>query len=216
MYPRSISMPSSTSTVVSSDEDDSMDSTPSGPTFSIASAIMRPISSSFPAEMEATALMSSVPLTGWDSASSFSTNAAHALSMPRLSATGLRPAVTLCRPYLISSRASTEAVVVPSPATSFVLPATSLMSCAPAFSTGSLSSIARAMLTPSLITRGMPYPSFSRTTFRPRGPSVTPTASANLSIPFSILARASLPSVIFFASARTETVLGLADRDEFL
>jgi len=48
-------IPSSTSPVVSKEEDDSIDRTPSGPTLSIASAIMVPISSSFPAEIEAIA-----------------------------------------------------------------------------------------------------------------------------------------------------------------
>nr|GMD73570.1 hypothetical protein Iba_chr12fCG19650 [Ipomoea batatas] len=38
------------------EEDDSMDSTPSGPTLSIASAIMVPMVSSFPAEIEAIAV----------------------------------------------------------------------------------------------------------------------------------------------------------------
>mmetsp|Transcript_35097 Transcript_35097/g.76721 ORF Transcript_35097/g.76721 Transcript_35097/m.76721 type:complete len:217 (+) Transcript_35097:1063-1713(+) len=65
MYPRSISRPSSTSTVVSRELEDSMESTPSGPTFSMALAIISPISSSLPAEMDATALMSEEPLTGW-------------------------------------------------------------------------------------------------------------------------------------------------------
>jgi hypothetical protein len=49
------SIPSSTSTVVSNEEEDSMDKTPSGPTLPIASAIIVPINSSFPAEIEATA-----------------------------------------------------------------------------------------------------------------------------------------------------------------
>lgn len=49
------SIPSSTSTVVSKEDEDSMDSTPSAPTASIASAIIVPMSSSLPAEMEATA-----------------------------------------------------------------------------------------------------------------------------------------------------------------
>ena len=72
--------------------------------------------------------------------------------MPLLMEIGLAPAVTDCKPRRIISRARTDAVVVPSPAESFVRPATSLMSCAPAFCTGSGSSIARAMVTPSLIT----------------------------------------------------------------
>jgi len=49
------SIPSSTSTVVSKEDEDSMDKTPSGPTLSMASAIIDPIRSSFPAEIEATA-----------------------------------------------------------------------------------------------------------------------------------------------------------------
>ena len=49
------SIPSSTSTVVSNEDDDSIDNTPSGPTLSIASAIMVPIISSFPAEIDAMA-----------------------------------------------------------------------------------------------------------------------------------------------------------------
>lgn len=50
------SIPSSTSTVVSKEDDDSIDNTPSGPTLSIASAIIDPINSSFPAEIEAIAV----------------------------------------------------------------------------------------------------------------------------------------------------------------
>lgn len=49
------SIPSSTSTVVSNDDDDSIERTPSGPTLSIASAIIVPTNSSFPADMAATA-----------------------------------------------------------------------------------------------------------------------------------------------------------------
>jgi hypothetical protein len=50
--------------------------------------------------------------------------------------------------------ASTVAVVVPSPATSLVLLATSRTSCAPMFSKGSSSSISLAIVTPSLMTVG--------------------------------------------------------------
>lgn len=49
------SIPSSTSTVVSKEDEDSMDKTPSGPTLSTASAIMDPMVSSFPAEIVAIA-----------------------------------------------------------------------------------------------------------------------------------------------------------------
>jgi hypothetical protein len=55
------------------------------------------------------------------------------------------------------------AVVVPSPATSLVLVAAVLASCAPRFSNGSPSSISRAMVTPSLVTVGPPN-FFSSTT----------------------------------------------------
>ena len=60
--------------------------------------------------------------------------ASTAASMPRLSASGLAPAATLRRPSRTMAWASTVAVVVPSPATSLVLVATSLASCAPMFS----------------------------------------------------------------------------------
>ncbi|BAT16684.1 Os12g0277650, partial [Oryza sativa Japonica Group] len=57
------------------------------------------------------------------------------------------------------SRARTEAVVVPSPAESLVLLATFKCNHEKAFSIGSYSSIARAMVTPSFTTLGLPYSS---------------------------------------------------------
>ena len=60
-------------------------------------------------------------------------------------------------------------MVVPSPATSLVLVATSLTSWAPMFSKGSSSSTSRAMVTPSLVMVGAPN-FFSITTLRPLGP----------------------------------------------
>jgi hypothetical protein len=69
---------------------------------------------------------------------------------------GFMPAATLLQPSTRMARVSTVAVVVPSPAASLVRPATSLISWAPAFSTGSSSSMARAMETPSLMTWGTP------------------------------------------------------------
>ena len=63
-----------------------------------------------------------------------STAAATALSMPFFRPIGLAPAATLRRPSRTSAWASTVAVVVPSPATSLVLVATSLTSWAPMFS----------------------------------------------------------------------------------
>ena len=86
--------------------------------------------------------------------------------------------------------ASTVAVVVPSPATSEVLLATSRTMRAPRFSIGSLSSISLATVTPSLVMSGEPN-FLSRTTFRPLGPSVTLTASARAFTPLRIALRAS-------------------------
>src|SRR5699024_11882537 len=48
---------------------------------------------------------------------------------------------------------------------------------------GSSRSMSRAMVTPSLVTSGPPK-ARSSTTLRPRGPSVTFTASASVSTPF--------------------------------
>src|SRR3989304_2566408 len=75
-----------------------------------------------------------------------STTASTALSMPRFSAIGLAPAATIFRPLWIIACARMVAVVVPSPATSSVLVATSRTSCAPAFSKGASSSISFAPL----------------------------------------------------------------------
>src|SRR5581483_6186309 len=88
------------------------------------------------------------------------------------------------------ARASTVAVVVPSPATSLVLVATSLASWAPMFSHGSSSSISLAIVTPSLVIVGAPH-FLSRTTLWPFGPSVRATVSASLLTPASSERRAS-------------------------
>ena len=110
-------------------------------------------------------------------------------SMPRLIAIGLAPALTFWRPSATMAWPRTMAVVVPSPATSSVLVATSFRSCAPMFSKGSSSSISLAIVTPSLVIVGAPY-FLSRTTLRPLGPSVTRTASAIRSTPCMRLRRA--------------------------
>ena len=101
--------------------------TPSLPTLSIASAMVLPISASW-AEMAATEAISS-----WLSISRAwlriaSATASVAFSMPRLRPIGLAPAATLRRPSWTRAWARTVAVVVPSPATSLVLVATSLAS----------------------------------------------------------------------------------------
>ena len=171
--------------------------TPSLPTLSIASAISSPIEVSA-AEMDAVAAICSLVSTSLADFSSASETASTAFSMPRLSAIGLAPAATLRRPSRTSAWANTVAVVVPSPAMSSVFLATSLTSSAPIFSQGSSSSISLAMLTPSLVMVGAPH-FFSSTTLRPRGPSVTLTASARVFMPRSSPRRASSSKAIIFA-----------------
>src|SRR5215210_1461563 len=94
--------------------------------------------------------------------------------------------------------ASTVAVVVPSPAVSDVLLATSRTICAPMFSSGSFRSISLATVTPSLVIVGDPN-FLSRTTLRPLGPSVTLTASASWLTPRRIAWRDCSPYTICFA-----------------
>ncbi len=111
----------------------------------------------------ATAAMSLRSSTSRAASSRASLTASVALSMPRLRPIGLAPAATARRPSCTIAWASTVAVVVPSPATSLVLVATSLVSWAPRFSNGSSSSISRATVTPSLVMVGAPH-FLSRTT----------------------------------------------------
>ena len=102
---------------------------------------------------------------------------------------GLAPAATSFEPVRTMAWASTVAVVVPSPATSEVLDATSFTIWAPMFSNLFLSSISLATVTPSLVERGDPK-LFWMTTLRPLGPRVTLTALARASTPARISARA--------------------------
>ena len=134
----------------------------------------------------------------WPGSRCPSTAAATAASMPRLRLSGLAPAATLRRPSRTSACASTVAVVVPSPAMSLVLVATSFTSWAPMFSNGSSSSTSRAMDTPSLVMVGAPN-FFSSTTLRPLGPMVTFTASASLLTPASRARRASSSNLMSLA-----------------
>ena len=126
------------------------------------------------------------------------TAATTALSMPRLRSIGFIPAATDLRPSIIIDWASTVAVVVPSPASSEALEATSLTICAPIFSNLSVSSISLATETPSLVTVGAPK-DFSRTTLRPLGPRVTLTALARVFTPSNIPWRAVPPNLTSFA-----------------
>src|SRR5213080_1034857 len=155
--------------------------TPSLPTLSITSAMISPTSGSA-AEIAATAAIWSRVSTLRDCLLISSTMTSTAFSRPCLRIIGLAPALTVRRPSLTIDWARTTAVVVPSPATSSVLVATSLSSWAPMFSNGSSSSMSRAMVTPSLVMVGDPN-FLSSTTLRPFGPSVTLTASAIRSMP---------------------------------
>ena len=171
--------------------------TPSLPTLSIALAMTSPTDASA-AEMVATAAICSLSSTSTACDLIDSTAAATAFSMPFFRPIGLAPAATLRMPWLTIAWASTVAVVVPSPATSLVLVATSFTSWAPMFSNGSSSSISLAMDTPSLVMVGAPN-FLSSTTLRPFGPRVTLTVSANLFTPASRARRASSSNFSCFA-----------------
>ncbi len=149
-----------------------------------------PIDSSEFAEIVPTWAIALESLQGLESFFSSSTAAITALSMPRLRSIGLRPEATAFRPSRMIACASTVAVVVPSPASSEVLDATSFTICAPMFSNLSLSSISFATDTPSLVTVGAPK-LFSSTALRPLGPSVALTALARMFTPLNMRWRAS-------------------------
>src|SRR5579863_3233151 len=183
-------MPSTTSSSFCRPEPSSTVITPSLPTFSIASAMVLPIDSSALAEMVPTWAIALESLHGLESFFSSSTAAMTPLSMPRLMSIGLRPEETAFRPSRMIAWASTVAVVVPSPASSEVLEATSFTICAPMFSNLSLSSISFATDTPSFVTVGAPK-LFSSTALRPLGPRVALTALARTFTPLNMRWRAS-------------------------
>src|SRR3984893_13395422 len=197
-YPLSNWRPSVNSSSMPKLSDGSTVMTPSLPTRSIASAMMPPISGSLLAEMAAIWASSALLSTGREAPASCSTSCLTALSMPRFSSTGLPPSATRRMPSLTTAWASTVAVVVPSPATSLGLFATSFNSCAPMFSNGFGSWISRAIVTPSLVIVGGPV-SFSSTALRPIGPRVTRTALASLSTPATRRRRASSLNLSSFA-----------------
>src|SRR6266702_4156385 len=187
-------MPSTTSSSVSSDLASSTVMTPSLPTFFMASARNLPISASPLAEMVPTWAISSFEVTFLEFLTRSATTASTARSIPRFRSIGFMPAATDLAPSLMIAAASTVAVVVPSPAASAALEATSRTICAPIFSNLSSSSISLATVTPSLVMRGAPN-DLSSTTLRPLGPSVTFTALLRMSTPRSILSRASTPNL---------------------
>src|SRR5436190_8488975 len=182
-------MPSTRSSSFSSDLPSSTVITPSLPTLSIASEMILPMLASALAEIAPTWAISFELEQGLEIFFSSSTTPITALSMPRFRSIGFMPEATNFMPSRTIAWASTVAVVVPSPATSEVLDATSFTICAPMFSDLSFSSISFATDTPCLVTVGAPNER-SSTTLRPLGPSVTLTASARMFRPWTILARA--------------------------
>src|ERR1700720_3634520 len=192
-------MPSTMSSSVASDLASSTVMTPSLPTFFMASASILPISVSPLAEMVPTCAISSLVETFFERFWMSLTTASTAKSMPRFRSIGFMPAATALTPSRTMAWARMVAVVVPSPATVLVLLATSRTIWAPMFSNLSESSISLATVTPSLVMRGEPY-DLSSTTLRPLGPSVTFTASARISTPRSMRARASPPKRTSFAA----------------
>src|SRR4051794_1665260 len=192
-------MPSTMSSSVSRLLASSTVITPSLPTFCIAFARKSPISLSPFAEIVPTCAISSFDVTFLELALRCSTTASTARSMPRFRSIGFMPAATDFAPSRTMAWASTVAVVVPSPATSEVLEATSRTICAPMFSNLSSSSISFATVTPSLVMRGAPN-DLSSTTLRPLGPSVTFTALARTSTPRSMRSRASTENLTSLAA----------------
>src|SRR5438477_8390036 len=191
-------MPSTTSSSVSSDLASSTVMTPSLPTFFIASARNLPISASPFDEMVPTWAISSFEVTFLEFFTRSATTASTARSMPRFRSIGFMPAATDLAPSRMMAAASTVAVVVPSPAASADLEATSRTIWAPMFSNLSSSSISLATVTPSLVTRGAPN-DLSSTTLRPLGPSVTLTALLRMSTPRNMRSRASTPNLTSLA-----------------
>ena len=150
------------------------------------------------AEIVATWAISFLPATFLACFFSSAMISAEYLSIPRFTSIGFAPAVILRKPSLNIAWASTVAVVVPSPAWSFVLLATSRTKPAPIFSRVSFSSISFATLTPSFVILGAPK-LFWISTLRPRGPIVTFTASFSFLTPEYNLFLASSEKKISFA-----------------
>ena len=154
-YPLSKRIPSTTSDSMPNDCDSSTVTTPSFPTFPIALAIMVPISSDS-ADIVATCFISSDFLISLALARSASTTAFAAASMPSRMPIAFTPLLVCLSPSSMIAWVSTTAVVVPSPAISLVLFATSFTISAPIFSNLSGSVISLAIDTPSLVMTGAP------------------------------------------------------------
>ena len=158
-----------------------------------------PTDGSLFAEMVATAAMLSSTDCDIDLISATTTSMP--FCMPRTSAFASTPAATCRSPALNSASARMVAVVVPSPASSEVLEAASLTSCAPMFSALLRNSSSSATVTPSLVTVGPPH-DLSSTAFRPRGPSVDFTAAESFLKPDSRAVRASASKASSFTAIR--------------
>ena len=113
--------------------------------------------------------------------------------MPRRTSIGFMPAATVFMPSRTIACVSRVAVVVPSPAIALARIATSRTICALMFSRGSASSTDLAPMTPELTIADAPKWRY-KNTLRPRGPSVSLTASARVSTPAMILWRAASSS----------------------
>ena len=136
--------------------------------------------------MVAMCTISSSDVIGVEASFKFSTIASTALSMPLLSSIGGAPAIKYFCALSKMALANTVEVVVPSPASEFVFAAACLMIWAPTFSNGSSSSMNFATVTPSFVMIGLPFSLWCNITFRPRGPNVEATLSANILTPFKI------------------------------
>ena len=154
-YPLSYCIPSLISNSLSKPLLSSTFIIPSRPTLSIASAIKSPISL-LPADIVATLATSLLVSTLREFFKIVLATSLLAYSIPSRINTGLHPLSTALIPLLIILRARIVAVVVPSPATSLVLLATSYTNLAPMFSNLSSNSISLAILTPSLVINGEP------------------------------------------------------------
>src|SRR5262245_36144471 len=97
----------------------------------MASAMKRPISESPLAETVATCAISSFEVTAFEFFLRSPTTASTAVSTPRFRSIGFMPAATALAPSLTMAWASTVAVVVPSPAWSELLDATSQVAPGP-------------------------------------------------------------------------------------
>ena len=176
--------------------------TPFFPTLIKASASTLPIKASLLPAIAATCWISFLLFgsIGVANLSILLHDASTALAIPRDKAIGSAPAAIIFKPSRKIASAKMVAVVVPSPATSFVLLAASFTIWQPRFSKTLSNSTSSATVTPSLVTLGDPQP-LSKTAFRPRGPNVLRTARASLLTPVNRDCLALSSKTICFATS---------------